>query len=122
MKKIALLLLVASHSALADWSRVGSDTSTTTYVDRGAREKGDGTIKMWSLVDHKDFQRMVEVGFYSQKFYVEYDCQGKRARGLAQSFHAERMGAGKTIYSDDTAQEWRSMPSEEDALLRAACE
>jgi len=52
---------------------------------------------MWSLLDYKAFQRMVEVGYFSQKTHVEYDCGAKQLRGLSLSLHAQRMGEGKVI-------------------------
>jgi hypothetical protein len=122
MKNFSLLLLLASQLAFAGWSEVAADAATTTYADRDDRQKADGTVKMWSLVNHKAFQRMVEVGYYSQKVRVEYDCQGKRTRSLAQSFHAAAMGEGKVVYADESPQEWQSAGPVELTLLRIACE
>lgn len=122
MKNLSLLLLLASQLAFAGWSKVASDATTTTYADRDDLQKAGGTVKMWSLVNHKDFQRMVEVGYYSQKARMEYDCQGKRMRSLAQSFHAGAMGEGNVVYSDESLQGWRSAGPADEALLRAACE
>ncbi len=122
MRKHLLLLLVASCNAFAGWTQVGSNGATTTYADRDTRSKAEGRVRMWSLVNHKDFQRMVEVGYYSHKSHAEYDCAGKRVRGLAQSFHSAAMGEGNVVYSDDSVQDWRSAGPADDALLRAACE
>lgn len=122
MKILSLVLLVASQGAFAGWTQVASGNATTIYADRDTLHKAEGVVKMWSLVNHKDFQRMVEVGYYSQKFLVEYDCQGKRVRALAQSFHTAAMGEGKVAYSDDSVQEWRAAEATEEALLRAACD
>jgi hypothetical protein len=123
MRKLALLLLLASGAAAAGWTQVSADTATTTYADPATMQKSGNTAKMWSLVDFKEFQRMVEVGYFSQKFQVEYDCTEKRLRRLVQSYHAANMGEGKVVYSDDTAQEWETVQpaSMNETLLKAAC-
>jgi len=124
MNKLVLPLLLASSAAAADWTKVGADAATTTiYADPATIQKSGYTVKMWSLVDFKSFQRMVEVGYFSQKIQVEYDCATARSRGLAQSFHAGSMGEGKVVYSDDTTQEWEPVTpaSMKETLLKAAC-
>jgi hypothetical protein len=74
-------------------------------------------------VDYKTFQRMVEVGYFSQKSMVEYDCAAGRVRALSVALHAGNMGEGKVIYADETAQQWEavapSTPAE--TLLKTAC-
>ncbi len=123
MKILALLLLMASSTASANWTQISADATTTTYADAATAQKSGSTTKMWSLVDFKGFQRMVEVGYFSRKLQVEYDCAAARSRGLAQSFHSENMGVGKVVYSDDTAQEWEPVEpgTLSESLLKAAC-
>jgi hypothetical protein len=123
MRRLALLLLLASGSAAAGWTQMGADAATTIYADPATMQRSGNKAKMWSLVDFKEFQRMVEVGYFSQKFQVEYDCTDKRLRQLVQSYHAANMGEGKVVYSDDTAQEWEAaLPaSMNETLLTAAC-
>ena len=120
---IAAALLCLAGPAFAAWTSVGEDPRGTTYADAATIEKSGNTVKMWSLLDHRNFQRMVEVGYFSQKSHVEYDCAGQRMRGLHTALHAEHMGAGAVIYEDASTHEWESiMPdSISETLLKVAC-
>lgn len=123
MKHLALLLLLASGPAAAEWTRVAGDAATTTYADPASIVRAGDTAKMLWLVDYKSFQRMVEVGYFSQKSLAEYDCAGARARGLSVALHAGNMGEGKVIYADDTPHRWEAVsPSTlTETLLKTAC-
>ena len=123
MKKVAIALLLVSSPALAGWNLISQDDTGTAYADTAAMIR-NGTLRtMWSLLDYTSFQRMVEVGYFSQKTQAEYDCKGRRVRGLVLSLHAEHMGEGKTIYLDDTPREWEAIDpgSPNERLWTAAC-
>ncbi len=122
-KALAAALLLLASPAFAGWTAVGEDPRGTTYADPATIEKTASTVKMWSILDYGTFQRMVEVGYFSQKSHNEYDCAGRRMRGLHTTLHAEHMGAGAVIYEDDSAHEWESISpgSAQEALLQAAC-
>ncbi len=124
-KQIALILslLWPGSAALAGWTQVGEDDTTTLYADPATIARQDGTATMLSLLDYKTFQRMVEVGYFSQQIKAEYDCRTKKLRGLARVLHAEHMGAGKVIYEDDTPHDWESIDagSRSDTLWKIAC-
>jgi hypothetical protein len=119
----ASLLLLMSGAAWAGWKSVGEDNAAVVYADPTTIVRSGNTAKLWSLLDYKDFQRMVEVGYFSQKTLVEYDCAERRARGLSLTLHAEHMGEGKVIYEDASPREWSSLPSEPiaEALWTMAC-
>jgi len=106
MRKLAMVLLLISGPACAGWNSVAEDETGTFYADPAAAVKNGNVVRMSSLLDYKDFQRMVEVGYFSQKTEVEYDCAGHRARALNMSLHAEHMGAGKTVYADESSHDW----------------
>ena len=123
MKKIAIFLLLLSSPAWAGWQSVGEDDTGTSYADPATIVRSGNTAKMWSLLDYKGFQRMVEVGYFSQKALVEYDCAGRTARGLSLSLHAERMGEGKVIYEDASPHAWEPVSPEvmNGVLWKIAC-
>jgi len=123
MKTFAILLLLASSPAWAGWKSVGDDDTGTTYADPGTIARNGNTARMWSVLDYKAFQRMVEVGYFSQKAQAEYDCKEKKFRGLTLSLHAEHMGEGKVIYSDETPHEWEAIEAGtlNEALWKIAC-
>jgi hypothetical protein len=123
MKKLAIFLLLLSSSAWAGWKSVGEDDTATSYADPASIVRHGNTAKMWSLLDYKAFQRMVEVGYFSQKAQVEYDCAEPRPRGLSLSLHAEKMGEGKVIYEDTSPHEWEPVTPDTmaDILWKVAC-
>jgi hypothetical protein len=124
MKKLAIFLLLLSSPVWAGWKSIGEDDTATSYVDPATIVRNGNTAKMWSLLDYKAFQRMVEVGYFSGKAHVEYDCVERKARGLSLSLHAEHMGAGKVIYEDTSPHEWEPVSPETmtEMLWRIACE
>lgn len=123
IKLIAATLLVATSAFAASWKSVGDDATGTWYADAESVEKSGNAAKMWSILDYKSFQRMVEVGYWSQKSHVEYDCAAPRMRGLSVALLAEKMGAGKAVYEDHSAHDWEdiSAGSMSEALRKVAC-
>lgn len=106
MNKLVIFLLLFSGSAWAGWKSVGEDASSTTYADADSIVRNGSMATMNSVFDFKTFQRMVEVGYFSQTTRVEYDCAQRRFRGIDLALHEEPMGAGKVIYNDDSAHAW----------------
>jgi hypothetical protein len=119
----ACALLLICGAAWAEWKSVAEDNAATVYADPATVVRDGRTAKLWSLLDYKDFQRMVEVGYFSQKSLVEYDCAGRQARGLTLSLHAEHMGEGKVIYEDTSPHEWSPVPAQSitESLWAIAC-
>jgi len=68
-------------------------------------------------------QRMVEVGYFSQKVRAQYDCTDRRVRRLSVWLHAGHMGEGKVIYADDTPHEWEAVEvgTLNESLWKIAC-
>lgn len=123
MKKFAIFLLLLSSPAWAGWKSVGDDDAVTTYADPASIVRKGSTATMWSLLDYKAFQRMVEVGYFSHKAHVEYDCAEPRLRGLSLALHAEKMGEGKVIYEDTSPHEWEMIDAGtlKETLWKVAC-
>lgn len=123
MKKLAIVFVLLSCPVWVGWKSVGEENPGTSYTDPATIVRSGTTARMWSLLDYKSFQRMVEVGYFSQKALVEYDCKEGRSRGLAVSLHAEHMGEGKVIYEDTSPHEWETVsPGTMTAMLwKIAC-
>ena len=123
MKTIAILLLVAASPAWAGWKNVAQEPAGTAYADTDTISRKGNIASMSWLLDYSDFQRMVEVGYFSRKVRAEYDCKERTARNLSVSLHAEHMGEGKVIYTDETAQEWQPVEpgSPQELLWKMAC-
>lgn len=109
MKKLAFLLLLLSTPVWAGWKSVGEDGATALYADPDTIVRNGDTAQMWSILDYKTFQRMVEVGYFSQKALIEYDCAERRSRGLNLSLRSGHMGEGDVIYSDDSPRDWEAV-------------
>ena len=123
MKSLLILLMLPGGPAWAAWESVGEDRATSSFADPATIDRSGEIASMTSLIDYKSFQRMVEVGYFSQKTRAEYDCAGRQFRGLSVALHAEKMGDGKVIYSDDTRHAWEAVVagSTAEALWTMAC-
>ena len=123
MKKLAIFLLFLSSPAWAAWKSVADNDTATSYADPATIVRKGNTATMRSLLDYKAYQRMVEVGYFSQKAHIEYDCAAKQLRGLSVSLHAEKMGEGKVIYEDTSPHEWEDLVADttNEILWKVAC-
>jgi hypothetical protein len=123
VQRLAVLLLLCAAPAWAGWKAVDENAAGITYADTAAIEHAGDTARMWSLLDYASFQRMVEVGYFSQKTQTEFDCAQRRSRVLALSLRDGHMGEGKAIYADDTAHEWEAVEtgSVTEKLWKIAC-
>jgi hypothetical protein len=123
MKKLAIALLLFTSPAWAAWKHVAEADNGTSYADPASVSRQAGTATMWLMFDYKDFQRMVEVGYFSQKRQAEYDCKQTKYRVLTLSLHAEHMGLGKVIYADESPHDWEDLAagSVDETLWKLAC-
>lgn len=123
MKRLMAFIAVTSGTANAAWTQVDADALRTTFVDSAAVQREGKISRMVSMVEFSRFQRMVEVGYFSQKLMFEYDCESSRYRRYAQVFHAGHMGEGSAVYSDEAVQEWTvaAEGSVTEKILRMAC-
>ncbi len=123
MKRLVVVLFLVITPVWAGWTSVGENNSGTVYADPDTIVRNGGTARMWSLLDYRAFQRMVEVGYFSQKIHTEYDCAERRSRGLSLSLYAEHMGEGKVIYADESPHEWEPLAADTIAekLRTVAC-
>lgn len=111
MHKLSILLLLLSSPVWAAWKSISEDDAGITYVDPAAIVRSGDTAKLWSVLDYKNFQRMVEVGYFSQKVQLEFDCAQRKFRGLSVALHADHMGEGKVVYTDESPHDWEPVSS-----------
>lgn len=123
MRSVVLIFLLAASPVWAAWKGVAEDGRAVTYADPASVKKAGSLATLSSLTDYKGFQRMVEVGYYSQKAEAEYDCERKQVRSLALFLHEGRMGTGKVIYEDTSPHDWEPVlpDSPAEALWNVAC-
>ena len=112
MRKAILILLLAvvSGNAGAGWANVGSNETTTVYVDPTIMRRKGNMVEMRYLVDFKTVQTMAGMSFISTTTQYEYDCKEEQARTLSLSFYAGNMGGGEVIHSDSHPSKWAPIP------------
>jgi hypothetical protein len=122
---IALVLLVLSGNAMADWVKVGgSADGTVSYANPSTIRKNGNMAKIWSLLDYTKARTLSNMKYLSMKSLGEYDCKGEQMRMLAFSWFSENMGEGDVVYTDSSAGNW--LPVQPDSLgeglWKYACE
>ena len=122
MKKfVALALLLAAHCVHAEWLAVGEQNGASFYIDLQTVTGTGDTRQAWELLDMPEPD--VD-GVRSLRFKMEYDCKGKRSRGLAMLTFAERMAAGTELSrlgEDPDGWEVVEAGTIFETRLRAAC-
>lgn len=125
MHKIILMMLltVVSNSAMAAWVDVGSNETTTIYVDSSTVKKAGNMAKMWHLTDYKKPHKDMGEPYMSMKDEDEYDCKEAKWRRRASSQHSGNMGSGKVVYSDSFTTRWKPVPPDSgtEILWKFAC-
>ena len=105
---VALLLLLASAPAAAEWVKYATnDLGTNLYFDP-ATIRVDGNLRrVWGL---QDLKQRDSKGAMSRRGLEEYDCKDGRMRILSFSFHSEPMARGMIIASEDSPSKWVYIP------------
>jgi len=89
---IATLLMTSA--AQADWTPVGPTSGAQFFMDKASLTRKAGMVQVWELVNMEQADGQ---GVRSSRFLIEYDCQGKRSRGLDMLTYTEPMAAGKVL-------------------------
>ena len=87
----ALLFASAAH---ADWVPVGPAGIAQFFIDKTTIKRKADTVQIWELMN---MEKVDGEGVHSSRFLIEYDCKGKRSRGLDMQTYKEPMGAGKVL-------------------------
>lgn len=125
MKKLllTLILVFASTSAIADWTKVGVEDESTIYTDTSTiRKKGD-LIKIWSLYDFKEAKNMSGKTYLSMEKQYEIDCAKGLARAMYIIYYAQKMGGGEKGAFDYPPKQWQPVApnSAGESILKSAC-
>lgn len=109
MKRIALalMLVMLSGNAVAEWVRIGENNRSVAYVETAIRRSGDIAV-MWVLFDYKSIQESPRSGkrYLSEKAQREIDCRSERERVLFFTWHAEQIGNGAVVYTGRKTTDW----------------
>ena len=117
---LTLLLLLAPPPALAEWTRMDGNATTTIYTDMGAiRKSTDGRQAPFmmdrSTPDSEGVRSMIDI--------YEFDCAGKRARLVQSTDFKGAMGTGAIVSANRTPLEWSAvLPGTRlDVSLKSVC-
>lgn len=102
---LALILALASASAMADWI-FGTETDDYKIsVNATTFRKAGSKAKMWDLKDYKIGQSSISLGvsYWSAKRQYEYDCEELQSRLLALTLYSKPKGGGKVLHSQSGA-------------------
>ena len=120
---LALLLLLASGAASAEWTAIDSADHLIIYVDRATIRRNGNLVKMWSMADYKKAQVIDGQYGLSSRSQSEYDCKEEMHRNLALAFFSGQMGSGTVNSTGDGTLRWRPVApgSIAEALWEVAC-
>ena len=127
MKKLLLtmiaMILLTANVASAAWTAVGETDNYITYVDLATINKSGNMVKMWTLMDFKDQQTLVEGSYQSAKIQYEFKCKEEQRRYLTFSWFFGKMGKGEVVYTNSDVGEWRPIgpDSVDETLWEYAC-
>lgn len=126
MKKIilALLAVLMSSSAAAEWTRIGGDDGADIYVDLETFRRNGEKVKLWYLQNFKTPNGITEITRLSDKSQWELDCKEDQIKLLAYIEYAGRNGTGIVVLSAyKVANTWQpSIPNTIGELLfNAGC-
>lgn len=106
-----LMLLLASHTAQAEWQKVLTFESGTIYVDDASIKKAGYVRSFWSLLDYKTPQKAQRGAYYvSTRTHMEMDCRKEMVHMLQFSMHSGPMLTGEVIDTQGVMREWQSIP------------
>lgn len=125
MKKSALILLIFGINglAMADWTKVNSDSNGVQYIDHDRTQRNGDLVKIWTAVDYNEPRKMLGRTFRSVLFQEEYDCKKELRRTLFVVANSEQMGRGAAVLSDPQVTNWQPTPpgSGGEMFLKIAC-
>lgn len=105
---ISISALLFASAAYAEWEPVGPAGIAQFFMDKASVARKGDMAQVWELVN---MEKVDGEGVRSSRFLVEYDCKGKRSRGLDMLTYTEPMGAGKLIQQlGPDPDGWEALP------------
>ena len=103
---LTVLLLLEPLPALAEWTRMDGNASSTIYIDMGAiRKTAEGRQASFmmdrSTPDSEGVRSMIDV--------YEFDCAGKRVRSVQSTDFKGAMGTGAIVSANRTPLDWNEV-------------
>lgn len=120
---VAVLFCFVSNCAMAEWTKISTDSNFSTYVDLKTIKKDGNKVSLWMLIDHHWANDAGDNRDKSFKGKLVYDCIGKKKKSDYLTSHSRHMGGGETQYRQ-TSRNWEPVvpDSPDEALFKIACE
>ena len=121
-KSLCLAALIYAGAAQAQWLPVApAESGVQFFIDATSIRRTAGMTKVWELMntDKADGE-----GVRSSRFQVEYDCAGKRSRGLEMLTFGQAMAAGQPLRTMGPDPDgWEAVPPDSiyDKRMKIAC-
>lgn len=97
-----------TSTAHAQWVLVAPAGNADFFMDKASITRKGDMVQVWELVN---MGQSDSDGVRSSRFMVEYDCKGKRSRGLDMLTYSEPMGGGKLIQQlGPDPDGWEALP------------
>jgi len=105
---LALLQLLSSGVAYAEWVNVGAndEAGKTVYVDPATIRRDSNLVKMWQFYDYKTVQTVGGNRFLTAKEQWEFDCAEGRGRVVARKEFSGHMGSGTMVSTNSEVGKW----------------
>lgn len=117
----AVLLLLSAFGVRAEWDRVVTSVSGRTfYLDLSTIKKTAIGYRVWELAN---YAKPNEVGAFSHKALMEFDCSEERSRSIQLSGFSEPMGEGAVGDITTSPNQWSYVvpQSVDETLLKTVC-
>ena len=123
MKRLLILLILASQPAWAGWEELGTTGTITHYWDPITVRKTVDGRRAWMMTAYEKPRRISSGTYLSVRELAEFDCGSERVRTLQASFHSGPMGTGETVLSDNSPGRWSVVPpgTAAEAQLESVC-
>lgn len=119
MFRIALLLLMATGSAWADWVAIGKSSDFTMYVDPQSLRRNGNIASAWIMGDYVKTQKkrfpppIGWVDFDSIKELKNFDCNKGMHRTDKTVIMSGKLAKGDPLYTFNSVPDYFPVPNSE---------
>ena len=102
-----IFLAVLAGNAAAAWTVINEVNGITEYVDVTTIRHSANTIKMWTLRDYNQTQKLPSGADYSSSVTLyEFDCTEQRVRAMQVTAHEGHMQQGQQVFFAGDPWQW----------------
>ena len=119
MLRLALLFLLCTSSAWADWIAIGKSPDFTMYVDPQSLRRSGNIASAWVMGDYTKTQKkrfpppILWVDFDSIKELKQFDCSKGMHRTEKTVIMSGKFGKGDPLYSFASVPDYFPVPNSE---------